>query len=135
MKYTFLLILIFVSCSLFAQVSTTLDGSKSSDPDGTITAYQWRIISGPTSGGAITNPTVQKPTAVFTMAGTYSIGLVVTDNQGLKSSEDTVQIVVRPANVQPKADAGPDQILQLAFLNRNNGKLLENISLVAAIKL
>ena len=119
-----------ISISCFSQVNTTLDGSASSDPDGTIATYKWRQISGPATA-AISNIAVVKPTVSFTVACTYVFGLTVTDNQGAQSSEDTVQIVVKAANVKPKADAGPDQTIQLAFLNARNGKVVYNISRAA----
>ncbi len=39
--------------------STLLNGSLSSDPDGTIVSYQWNKISGPSSFNIITPPSVQ----------------------------------------------------------------------------
>jgi hypothetical protein len=60
----------------------TLDGGASYDPDGTITQYAWS--TGHTGRTAITR---------FNSAGTYTVKLTVTDNLGVKSSDDLVVTV------------------------------------------
>lgn len=72
-----------------------LDGSGSTDSDGTIQGYTWRVVSntGPSitlSNTAIVNPTFTSPNVSCTIV----LGLVVTDNDDLQSPEDTVQISV-----------------------------------------
>lgn len=112
MKRLLFAILILISINCFSQVTTTLDGSASNDPDGGgITGYRWRQISGPAA--TISNTSVVKPTVTFTIAGTYIFGLIVTDNEGAVSTEDQVQIIVKAANIKPKADAGSDQTVTL----------------------
>ena len=94
--------------------SVSLDGSASSDPDGTISSFQWSKISGPASfiiNNAATARTVIKNLA----AGVYRFELKVTDNGGL-SSKDTMRVIVNdPAqpNRPPVANAGPDQTIAL----------------------
>jgi serine protease AprX len=66
--------------------SFTLDGSQSTDPDGTITAYEWR--QGATPVGSSAQVTLQRP------VGTYVFTLTVTDDQGAKGA-DSVTVVVR----------------------------------------
>ncbi len=87
-----------------------LNGSLSGDPDGTITAYRWRKISGPTSyqfsDSTIANPVVQN-----LVTGTYSFELTVTDNQGA-SAKDTMNASVSPPIIPNSEqriliDAGP----------------------------
>ncbi len=95
--------------------TSTLDGSSSSDPDGTIVSYSWTRISGPSSYNIVSGNAAT--TAVNNLTqGTYSFRLVVTDNNGATSS-DTVVIVVNPApppaNVSPVANAGSDQSITL----------------------
>jgi hypothetical protein len=71
----------------------TLDGSGSSDPDGTIAGYAWTQISG--TAVTLSDATAQKPT--FTAPGstaTLVFGLTVTDNLGATSAQDTVTINV-----------------------------------------
>jgi hypothetical protein len=63
----------------------TLDGSGSSDPDGSITSYVWTRSGSQIATGA--NPTVLLP------LGRHTITLKVTDNSGLTDT-DTVVITV-----------------------------------------
>ncbi|MGD1893259.1 MAG: PKD domain-containing protein, partial [Cyclobacteriaceae bacterium] len=80
----------------------TLDGSGSSDTDGTIDSYVWNWNGGSTSGE---NPQITLP------VGQTVITLTVTDNQG-ETDTDEVEITVNePANQPPVADAGSDQTI------------------------
>lgn len=75
----------------YPTLTGTLDGSGSHDDDGTITAYQWKFISGnykPTfsdSTLAITNIT-WPASASTSVIGTYIFQLKVTDNDNLSDS-------------------------------------------------
>jgi chitodextrinase len=89
--------------------STTLDGSKSSDADGTITSYSWTEISGPNTPGSTG---VNSPSLSLTglVAGQYIYQLTVTDNNGATGSAQVKVTVVAPANnIAPVANAGSDQ--------------------------
>lgn len=71
----------------------TLNGSTSSDADGTILSYQWAQTSGPLSGVAIANPTqaqtfVQLPAYSGSNPVVRVFRLTVTDNGGLSSFAD-----------------------------------------------
>ncbi len=88
--------------------TATLNGSASTDPDGTISTYTWSKISGP-GQFAIANPG-QATTQVSNLAqGSYAFRLQVTDNGGL-SGYDTLYITVNaasaPSNQLPVANAG-----------------------------
>ncbi len=88
--------------------STNLDGSKSADPDGTISSYSWSRISGPNTPGIIGANTTT-PNISGMIAGQYVYQLTVTDNNGASSSAQ-VNIIVSPAaNIVPVANAGPNQ--------------------------
>jgi hypothetical protein len=72
-----------------------LDGSGSTDSDGTVQGYLWRVISNTGSAITLSSPTAESPT--FTspnVSCTIVLGLIVTDNDGLQSSEDTMQVDV-----------------------------------------
>lgn len=72
--------------------STTLDGSASTDSNGTITAYLWERISG--TGGTITNPNSVTTTVTGLQETVYTFRLTVTDNDSLTDT-DTVQVTVQ----------------------------------------
>jgi len=94
--------------------STMLDGSGSTDPDGTIRSFSWTKISGPASF-AIANASAQRTIFKNLIPGIYQIELKVTDNGGL-SAKDTVRVTVDAVatiNHPPVANAGADQIIVL----------------------
>jgi hypothetical protein len=97
--------------------SVLLDGSLSSEPDGSIKSFRWTKISGPISANII-NPDSSKTLVNALGMGVYKFELTVTDNGGLKA-KDTVQIMVdNPAiNQPPIAKAGPDQTITLPTNN------------------
>ncbi|MCL6524176.1 MAG: putative Ig domain-containing protein [Thermoflavifilum sp.] len=81
------------------QDSLQLDGSGSYDPDGTITAYTWQQVNGPSQAQIITS--TKAITWVDSLhVGTYHFSLTVTDNGNL-SATDTLTVVVNPAPNQP----------------------------------
>ena len=73
--------------------SVTLDGSKSSDPDGVITKYEWIQVSGPSDAtlSATNTPII---TASDLIIGTYIFQLNVTDDS-LATDNDFVNIYVK----------------------------------------
>ncbi|MBM3291469.1 PKD domain-containing protein [Candidatus Bathyarchaeota archaeon] len=70
----------------FAGSTVTLDGSMSSDPDGSIVKYNWNLGDASILSGKIINYTYANP-------GNYTVLLTVIDDRGA-SSEDTVLITV-----------------------------------------
>jgi parallel beta-helix repeat protein len=91
--------------------STTLTGSGT-DPDGTITAYQWTKLAGPT-GGVITNAASATTTITGLVLGVYTYQLTVTDDSSAVAT-DVVQITVSLApNIAPTANAGPNETITL----------------------
>ena len=90
--------------------NTSLNGTASSDPDGTIATHSWTWISGPTQY-TIANASAASTALSNLVQGVYSFRLVVTDNNGAADS-DTVMVTVNPAppppNVAPIANAGTD---------------------------
>lgn len=83
--------------------SLTLTGTGT-DPDGTISAYAWSKVSGPSSG-TITNTATASTTVNSLVQGTYLFALQVTDNSGA-TGRDTLQVSVNAANQAPVANAG-----------------------------
>src|SRR5207247_371119 len=64
--------------------------STSSDPDGSISAYSWTFGDGGTAA-------VQNPSHSYAAAGTYSVTLTVTDNQGATNAISH-PVTITPAN-------------------------------------
>jgi hypothetical protein len=94
--------------------SVSLDGSSSSDPDGTISSYLWTKISGPASFNIIKpSDSITKVKALA--VGSYLFELKVTDNGGL-FAKDTMRVIVDAVvttNHPPIANAGADQTITL----------------------
>jgi C1A family cysteine protease len=93
--------------------SITLDGSASSDPDGEISAHQWRQLSGPT----VNLRNADTPAPSFTTPNLTSAGdaelifeLTVTDDDDLTAS-DSVTVTVTWTNDAPTARAGADRFV------------------------
>ncbi len=82
----------------------TLNGTFSSDSDGTITAYQWTQVGGTT----VTLTNADAAVAMFTAPAapdSLTFELVVTDNDAATGTGSTTVRV----NAPPIANAGPDQ--------------------------
>ena len=71
----------------------TLSSAGSSDPDGTIVAYNWTFGDGTTGTGA-------SPTHTYANPGDYTVTLTVTDGAGL---EDTTTVEAAATNAPPVA--------------------------------
>lgn len=71
-------------------LSASLDASGSSDPDGSIASYAW------TFGDASTGTGVS-PTHTYAAAGSYPVGLTVTDNGGATATLSKTVTVTAPA--------------------------------------
>lgn len=80
-----------VSCTSLSCAFT--DGS--SDADGTITAWSWTFGDGGSSSS-------QNPSHAYATAGSYSVRLIVTDNDGAKDTTST-SVTVSAANQPPTA--------------------------------
>ena len=87
--------------------STTLNGSASSDPDGTITNFAWSKTSGPASY-TIANAGVATTALSNLVQGVYVFTLQVTDNTGATASSTVTVTVNRAPNQAPVANAGAD---------------------------
>ena len=92
--------------------NTTLNGSASSDPDGTIATYAWSKTSGPASY-SIANAGAATTALNNLVQGVYVFTLQVTDNAGATASS-TVTVTVNAApNQAPVANAGSDISIEL----------------------
>jgi len=71
----------------------TFDASSSYDPNRTITSYQWNFGDGSIASGIIV-------THSYSSAGTYTVTLTVTDNDGLQASISK-QVTISPYTYEP----------------------------------
>ena len=69
-------------------LAVSFNGSGSSDPDGSITAYAWDLDG----DGAFDDSTAQSPSFTYTTAATYTVRLQVTDDDGAQDVSDPVTI-------------------------------------------
>jgi chitinase len=92
----------------------TLNGSGTDD-DGTIAAYLWTYVSGPTTY-TIVSPTLAQVTIANLGVGTYQFQLQVTDNKGA-TGQSTVTLTVSPAVHTPLRDSN--------FIALDNKKVVE----------
>lgn len=100
--------------------TTTLNGSGSTDSDGTIISYAWSQLSGPSC--SISNPSsVSTPVTGMTTPGIYTFNLLVTDNNGL-TDNDTVAVTINSLIVYPFKWIGsaPACVLSMAGYNTGN---------------
>ena len=94
--------------------AATLNGTGSSDVDGTIASYQWTQVSGPNTA-TIGNATQASAALSGLIEGSYSFRLTVRDNDGATDTDD-VTVTVNPApavNQAPVANAGSNIIITL----------------------
>jgi PKD repeat protein len=76
-----------------------LDGSKSSDTDGTILSYDWDFGDETTGTGALALHT-------YAAAGLYTVTLTVTDDAGFSDTATTTALISDSGNLPPTVDAG-----------------------------
>ncbi|HXS96501.1 MAG TPA: PKD domain-containing protein [Candidatus Limnocylindrales bacterium] len=80
-----------------------------SDPQGLALTFQWSLTTKPTSSTAVlSNPTLQNPTFIADLPGTYIAQLIV--NNGTLSSTPSM-ITITTTNTPPVANAGFTQVL------------------------
>lgn len=99
--------------------NSTLNGSGT-DPDGTISAYFWTFIGGPTTAAIASAATASTGISNMTLEGDYTFALRVTDNGGLTDTKVIVVTVLPatpPPNNPPVANAGVDKTITLPTSN------------------
>ncbi|MEO6548949.1 MAG: PKD domain-containing protein [Ferruginibacter sp.] len=90
-----------------------LDGTSSTDPDGTINTYLWAFKSGPP--GALLEVATDAKTKLSKLTeGQYIFSLTVTDDDGAVSTDDVKVTVLPLPNKPPIANAGANQVIQIA---------------------
>lgn len=100
--------------SITLPTSTVSLTGSGTDPDGTISSYQWTQQSGP-STATMTAATTTSVNVSALVAGTYIFRLKVTDNGGLSGTDDVTVTVngTTTTNTAPTANAGTDKTITL----------------------
>ncbi|MCU1524552.1 MAG: hypothetical protein JWO18_1446 [Microbacteriaceae bacterium] len=80
-------------------LGVAFDAGASADADGTISSFDWNFGDGTAHGTGVA------PTHNYAATGSYTVTLVVTDNQGASASATHAVSVVKP-NVAPTASFG-----------------------------
>jgi len=109
----------------------TLDGTASSDSDGTIASYAWLQTAGPSV--TLSDSTAPQPTFTAPLVDadtTLTFPLVVTDDDAEPSVADTVDVLVQDVPVPPSATTGA-LIADIESMNLQHG--VES-SLIAPLK-
>lgn len=75
--------------TVIAGEEVTLDGSNSSDGDGTLVSHSWSLGDGTSATGKIVKHT-------YAAAGSYTVSLSVTDDDGASASDSAVITVISP---------------------------------------
>lgn len=93
----------------------TVNGSGSTDSDGTITTYAWTKISGPATF-TITSPSSVSTTITDLVEGTYVFRLTVTDDDSATDTDD-ITITVNPAPADNRRDRFKGNLKRRRFRN------------------
>jgi len=96
-----------------AQNGTTvyLDGAGSTDPDGSIAAYEWTITAPDGSTATPECRTCGQTNFVPNATGQYNVTLAVTDGDGA-TREDTLYITVEAADPPTASVSGPETVYE-----------------------
>jgi len=98
-----------------APLSVTLDGSGSTDSDGTIVSYAWDFGDDTQGTGAQTSNTFISP-------GTYTIALTITDNDGASDSDSiTVQVNKQDYTSEGWTEIVPSADTQIVYVSSSQG--------------
>lgn len=92
----------------------TLDGRRSSDPDGDTITFQWRFVSRPDGSTAeLTDANTAQAKFTPDVVGDYVIELVVTDPDGATGADQVKVTAQPPAPARRKGDVNNDGVIDI----------------------
>jgi PKD repeat protein len=98
-------------------LTVTFDGSRSADPDGTVSSWAWSFGDGTSATGPATSH-------LYSLPGTYAASLTVTDDGGASSTTTSAIVVntlVLPAPSGLTATALTRNSIRLTWTNGSTG--------------
>jgi hypothetical protein len=96
----------------YLPANSAICNGSASDPDGTVSAYAWSQVAGP-SVATLENKTTKSLKATNLKAGTYTFRLRATDNDGASSNDDVKVVVNSTTSSAPTVTAGADKVITL----------------------
>ena len=96
----------------YLPTNAAICNGSATDPDGTVTAYAWTQVSGP-STATLENNTTKSMKASNLQAGTYTFRLKATDDKGAYSNDDVKVIINSTTSSAPTVSAGYDRTITL----------------------
>jgi Secretion system C-terminal sorting domain/Domain of unknown function (DUF5060) len=115
--------------SIYLPVDNTLLTGMGTDADGTIAAYYWRVIGGP-SQYLFTSPTAAVTYIKNLRMGVYKIEFAVKDNAGAFGYDTVlVNVLKQKRNVTIKLDAYPNPVTNALHVTLENVETTEQTSL------
>ena len=97
-------------------LTCNFDASGSNDPDGSIASYAWNFGDLSAAGSGVT------PNHTYALAGTYTVTLIVTDNDGAPSALESKDVTV--------SDAAPDPAVGVC--NPNSGGTNQRLTVMVS---
>ena len=97
---------------VIAQQSFSLDGSQSTDSDGTISEYQWQLVHR-TDPSLNQTASGMNPTVTGLQAGFYDVTLTVTDNDGQTGRDTMLLSVSVPWDVGTDGKTGLEEAIYI----------------------
>jgi poly(3-hydroxybutyrate) depolymerase len=95
----------------YVPASSAVCNGSATDRDGTISAYAWTQVSGP-SLATLENKTTKSLKASNLKAGTYTFRLKATDDRGAYANDD-VKVIISSTTSVPTVSAGGDRSITL----------------------
>jgi hypothetical protein len=99
----------------YSPASSVVCNGSATDRDGTISAYLWSQVSGP-SAATLENKNTKSLKALNLKAGTYTFRLKATDDRGAYANDD-VKVVISSTTSVPTVTAGADRSITLPTNN------------------
>jgi poly(3-hydroxybutyrate) depolymerase len=96
----------------YLPANSALCNGSATDPDGTVNAYAWTQVSGP-SVAILEYKTTKSLKASNLKSGTYTFRLKATDNKGAYANDDVKVIINSATSSAPSVSAGGDRSITL----------------------